>query len=125
MTFLNRWVIPPSVILAASIIVFAATSVIATGSLTGTGTAPAPGATGEIRRGDRPPPPLRADGGLEDHRPPGGERFDEHEGPGGALGFLAHGIGFIGIPGLVTYFGYRCLWRSPGSGDEGSSDSSG
>ena len=40
MSFLNRWVIPPIVILAASIIVFAATSVIATGSLTGLGESP-------------------------------------------------------------------------------------
>lgn len=125
MSFLTRWVIPPFVILAASIIVFAATSVIATGSLTGTGATPAPEATGEIRRGDRPPPHLRAEGGREGHLPPGGEQFGEHKGPGGALGFLAHGFGFIGIPGLVTYFGYRSLWRSPGSDDDGSSDASG
>ena len=129
MSFLNRWVIPPIVILAASIIVFAATSVIATGSLTGMGAVPAPGATGEIRRGDRPP--LRADGGREGRegrRPPGGERFDEREGPGGALGIVfvvAQGLGFIGIPGLVTYFGYQYLRRSPGTDAEGSGDASG
>ena len=40
MSFLNRWVIPPIVILGASIIVFAATSVIATGSLTGLAQSP-------------------------------------------------------------------------------------
>ena len=125
MSFLNRWVIPHFVILAASIVVFAATLVIATGSLTGTGEAPAPGATGEIRPGDRPPPPPRADGGREGRRSPEGERFDEREGPGGASGIvfvLAQGFGLIGVPGLVTYFGYQYLRRSPGNHDDISSD---
>ncbi|MSQ43852.1 MAG: hypothetical protein EXR45_06560 [Chloroflexi bacterium] len=72
-------------------------------------------------------PPLRPEGGREARRPPGsdGKRFEEHEGPGGALGVVfvvAQAAGFIGIPGLVTYFGYQYLRRSPGNEDDSSGD---